>query len=727
MKALNPANHPAPSLGESDLRALVEPRRIAVIGASPKEGAFGNRLLTNLLDQSGTPVDLVNGRYDRIGDAPCYPGIAALPEVPDLAILATAQSAVEEVLVECAEAGVRGALLFAAGYAETGRPDRIAAQQRLTALARRTGMRIVGPNCIGLYNFRRDLRMTFTVQEPLEQPGSHAIGLVSQSGALGAAVSAARYRGVSFSHMLSVGNACDVDVADWISYLAGDEDCRVIACILEGLNAPWRFRAAALQARRAGKPLVVCRMGKSEAGGEAAASHTGAIAGSAAGYEALFHDVGAIETDRFEALLEISQYLAKAGRPRARGVGVVSTSGGAAVLAADKAFLHGVDLPQPAAETQAELEAAIPDFGVARNPCDVTAQVVTDPASLRRASLAMLHDPGYGAMVFPYAHAAERARWRIPALSEAAATAGKPIALVWISGWLEGPGARDAVRDPRIGFFSSMDSCFEAIAAWHRWHLDKPEAAEAPPPEPAAVEAAKAILETAGPALTEREAAGLVAAFGLSTTRSVLATSAEEAVQVAAGIGVPVALKVESPDIAHKTEAGGVALSLVGADAVREGFGRILRTVKGRLPQARIAGVLVQRMAPKGVEILVGGRVDPVFGPLVTLAVGGVFVELLKDSVTRLAPVNHGTALGMIAALRSQSLLDGFRDLPAIDRAALADTVCRFSQMLAALRDDIAEAEVNPLICAGGDIVAVDALVRRPAAVPGQAPPAAGS
>jgi acetate---CoA ligase (ADP-forming) len=302
----------------AELARLLHPSSVAVIGASTRPGSFGERVLDNLANYTGA-VYPVNARYERIGDRTCYPSVHATPQQPDCAVITVARDAVEPVVLDCAKAGVGGVIIFASGYAETGRQDRIADQQRLAAIARETGMRIVGPNCVGAVNATLDSRITFMNITPIPPPCPHAVGIISQSGALGMGLAQAVVRGASFSHVLTSGNSCDVDIADYVSYLADDPTCRAIACVFEGMANPERLLHAAEYAWQRDKPLIVFKMATGEQGAAAAISHTGSLAGSHAAYRGVFQHAGAVLVDDFESLVETATFFAKAPPPKAAG------------------------------------------------------------------------------------------------------------------------------------------------------------------------------------------------------------------------------------------------------------------------------------------------------------------------------------------------------------------------------------------------------------------------
>ena len=712
-----------PVYRHADLHRVLSPHSIALVGASPRVGSFGERLLTNLAGYYTGRVYLVNAKYPSLGDLPCYPSLTDLPEVPDCVAVTVPREAAEAVVLEAGRVGAGGVILYASGYAETGKQERIAEQERLGQIAAGHGLRILGPNCLGIANYPIGARITFA-DYPLPRPArAPAVGIASQSGALSQSLAQAIECGASVSHVFSAGNQCDVDVADLVAYLADDPNCDAIACSFEGLAHPQRLLEAAQLAWRANKPLLVNKIATGAMGAEAAVSHTGSLAGSNAAYRAAFERAGMIVVEDFEALMEAAAFFSKAPVPKAKGVAVVATSGGAAIMAADKAELHGVPLPQPSEAVRGVLEEHIPDFGSARNPCDVTAQVVNNPRSLWACAEALLSDDAYGAVVMPQPVAFDFHIPRIAALSELSHRYGKITCNVLISGWLQGPGSLEAQLDPHVALFRTMDRCFATLAAWqryaHRRSLGARVAKRISDPG-AATRAAELLNESDRPSLTEREAKAVLAAYGVPVVTEKRVGTAAEAVEAAAQLGFPVALKVESPDLPHKTEAGVIRLNLRSDDEVRHAFDIIVANARKAVSQPRIHGVLVQPMIPAGVEIMVGAKVDPLFGPLIVVGLGGTMVELLKDTAVELAPVTQIEALAMMQRLKGAPLLRGFRGSEPVDVEQLAQIICRLSELAADQRERISELDVNPLICAGRRIVAVDALITKPIARTGE-------
>ena len=691
----------------AELARLIAPRSVAIVGASPRAGSFGMRTLENLAHYGGA-IYPVNAKYPRIGERACYASLAALPQPPDCVVLVVPREGVEAALEEAAAARAGSVIVYASGYGEMAREDSAQAQRRLAGIARAAKMPMLGPNCMGLVNHSLGAGLSFIPEyaRAPRQPGSLAV--VSQSGALGYSLAQAWDRGLGIRYFISAGNCADIDVGDLVAAMAEDPECKAIACLFEGATSAARMLEAGERARRAGKPVIVCKLGASENGAAAARSHTGSLAGSAVAWRALFERAGFIPVEDYDALLEYARFFAAAGKPLARGVAVISGSGGAGVMAADKAAKHGVPMPQPLEATGAALRALVPEFGAARNPCDPTGQVLNNPDSFGQCCRALLADPQYGALVVPGTVAVvETAKDRVPAMTALTREQPKPVVLVWLSEWLQGPGSGQYEKEERIPLFRSMERCFGAIAAWHALADRKAESAPRRSP-PGAAQAARKLLAGANNTLTESESKRVLAAYGVPVVQERLAGNADEAAAAARELGYPVALKAESPTIPHKTELGVVRLGIADEAALRRAYAEIAAAARGH----ELRGMLVQRMIP-GVEVIVGARVDPVVGPLVVVGSGGVLVELMQDSVAALAPVSRAQAAALLERLKGYRLLTGFRGSAPVDLEALADAIARVSELAVDLAAEIEELDVNPLRCSGERVVAVDALIVR--------------
>ncbi len=595
-------------------------------------------------------------------------------------------------------------------------------QRRLGAIGIESGLKIFGPNCLGIANYSRGARITFSEYPAPRQTRGVSIGIASQSGALSQAMAQAVECGAPISQVFSAGNQADVDVADFVAYLADEPSCHAIACAFEGMAHPQRLLQAAEIAWRSGKPLLINKIATGALGAEAAISHTGSLAGSDSAYRAAFERGGAIVVEEFEGLMEAAAFFAKAPAPKARGIAVLAASGGAAIMAADKAELYGLALPQPSAAVQRVLEANIPDFGSARNPCDVTGQVVNNPQSMPACSDALLSDAAYGALVVPQTLVFETYKTRLTSLASQSQHHGKITCSVLISNWLQGPGTLEAEMDGHVALFRSMDRCFRTLAAWH--HRADLQARGArtlirAADSSAAAKAAQLIAAARSSRLTERESKAVLNLYGIPTVREISADSLQSTLAAAAQLGFPLALKAESADIVHKTEAGVVALNLRSTAELTKAYERVMANARSIAP-ANIKGVLLQPMVPAGIEIFAGVRIDPLLGALVVVGFGGVLVELLRDSAVELAPINADEAARMLAKLKGAALLKGFRGAAAVNLAALADIIVRVSEFAADQCGTIVEADINPIICAGERLIAVDATDRARCAV---APP----
>jgi len=687
----------------AQLERLIAPRSIAIVGASPRAGSFGLRTLENLAHFRGA-VWPVNAKYRNVGDYACFPSLAALPGAPDLVALVLPREGVEGALAEAAAVGAGGVIVYASGYGEMGRDAERAAQQRLAGIARAAQMPLLGPNCMGLVNHALGVGVSF-IPEYAKMPRTLGpIAFVSQSGAMGYCLAQACERGLGFRYFFSTGNCADVDVADLIGAMAEDGEVRAIACLFEGVPSAQRLLQAGERARAAGKPVIVYKLGTSEDGAAAASSHTGSLAGSAAAFRALFERAGFVAADDYGALVEYVKFFAAAGKPLARGVAVVSGSGGAGVIAADMAARHGVPMPQPAEHTAAVLRTVVPEYGAARNPCDPTGQVLSVPESYTKCCQALLDDPQYGVLLCAMSVAAhETGGARAGSISALARSQPKPVAVVWVSEWLQGPGSAAYESDDRVALFRSLDRAYAAIAAWQRWHEARP------PPAPRLSKNLSGVLKFSGKKmLGESEAKSVLSEYGLRCVPERRAKNADEAVTAAGALGYPVVLKADG-DIAHKTEAGAVRLDLRDAAAVGAACAAMAAACeKLRAPHD---GFLVQPMLAGGTELVVGVKRDAQCGPVLLVGFGGVLVEILRDTALALVPVGKAEARRMLEGLRGFKLLQGYRGAAPADLDALCEAIARVSEFAADFADQVEEIDVNPLLARADGAVALDALI----------------
>ena len=681
------------------LDTLLSPASVAIIGASPDPHRIRGQLL-GLLRKNGFPGRIVpvNPSYTEIGGLPCVPTVAAAGGAPiDLALIAIPAVGVLPVLEECAAAGVRNAVVISSGFAEddAAPPD---LQHQVAALARRSGMRVLGPNAEGFHNEVARVSATFSPAVDRDADTNptalHArIGIVAQSGGMGFALyNRGRALGMSFSSVVSTGNEADLTVADIMAHLVQDADTAGILLFLESVRDPAGFAAAARAARDAGKFIVAIKVGRSAAGKIAAASHTASMAGWDAGYDAMFARHGIVVTSELDEALTVAAALA-ANPPAAGGrVGVVTISGGAGAWSADMLEAAGLSLPELGAATQAAIREYIPSYGTARNPVDLTAGGAQGGGTLRTVGL-LLDDPAIDivAVVTTLANPA-RVSLDAPILSALLARRQKPV--LFYSYTLPSPLGRGVLAEAGAVICPSMALLARAAAALR----DSGRHAGREPPLPFGLpSAAQATLAGTG-ALTEHAAKALLAACGVAIAPSRLVSERDGLGEAAASLGFPLAAKIQSAAIPHKTEAGGVRLGIADAATLEAAFDDIRHAAVRYAPDAGIEGVLLEPMAERGVEMIVGVVRDPTFGPVVTVGAGGVTTELFQDIAYALAPLDEDEAAALIRTLRSAPLLEGFRGTPPADLAALAGLVSLVSRLADAGRNSISELELNPVI-----------------------------
>jgi acetyltransferase len=718
-----------------DLRPLLAPRSIAIVGAS-SSNPYASRLLDNLAgDGFRGRVYLVNPRQASVGGMPCHPSIEALPERPELAILVVPQRAVLEVLEACGQAGIPAALIISAGFGEAGDAGRTA-QLAIRAIASRHGMVVCGPNCLGIANVTAPALMHAYTGLPV-RPGD--LALVSQSGAMAFAsvLSPASDRGVGFAIVVSSGNEAVVDTVDYVRYFARDPQVRVIASLLEGLR-PGRgrpFLEAAAEAAEAGKPILVCKVGRSAVGARQVVSHTGSMTGADAVYDAAFAQAGVIRVPDPDDLFEVASVFSRCLEPRGEGIAILSTSGGLGVVLADKCGVHGLDLPPLSAETaerlaKGDLFLVVGDLG---NPLDIRGQ---GAQSLPELLDLFIRDDRYHVLTVALGLPAvgERAVRIARDLIAVAARTDKPLIVLWMGSRLD-PAGRTTDQDgfrtletSRVPVFASPDACFKALLAlieYHRFRRRR-TAVTAARGEAGGrsagvdVAAARALLADRDGTLDEVAARALLRLYGIAGPREALAADAETAARAAREIGYPVAVKVVSPDLPHKTEAGAVTLDVRDEAALRQACAAMLAGVGRRRPGARVRGLLVQEMIADGRELIVGASRDPQFGPVVTCGLGGVLVEVLRDVQRRVPPLDAAGARAMVSGLAGAATLGPFRGRPAAAVDAAVDVIRRLGALALDLEDRIAEIEINPLMVTPTGAIAVDAVVAvRP---PGEEP-----
>ena len=693
------------------LNHFFNPRSIAVIGASRDSHKLGHGVVRNLHDYHYRgKVYPVNPKAREILGYTCFPNIAAVPKPVDLAIVVVPAHHVVSTVADCGKAGVSAAVVVSGGFSETGR-EGAEREQQLQETAARYNVRLLGPNCIGTIDTHTPVNTTFVVG----MPRSGDIAFVSQSGAVVAAViDWALGAGVGFSRMVSLGNGADVNETDLLAEMAADPQSRVITGYLEGVADGRAFIEVATEAARE-KPVVMLKVGRGEGGARAVASHTGALAGSDEAYDAAFRKAGVLRANSLEELFDWARALAWQPLPKGNRVAVLTNAGGPGILAVDALDAAGLKLAPLTDVTKQYLVSRCPPHASVRNPVDILAG--SGPGTYARALDALLADETVDAAVVIQAPQ----DWFYPtSLAEvigevATSRAGKskPV-LACIMGLASTADALNILhrrRIPNYAFPERVASTLAAMLARRRW-LDTPP--ESPAPAYLAdQDRASALIQNALEANQEvlggAETACILDAYDVAIPADGLAKTADEAVALAKELGYPVALKIASPDITHKSDVGGIAIGLTHADQVRASFMQILSDVHLRQPAASLDGLLVQQMIPAGQEVIVGWRRDAQFGPLMLVGSGGTEVELVRDVEVGIAPLTRREAEQMLDATLVSRRLAGWRGSPPADREAVIDVLLRLSQ-LALDFPQIAELEINPLrvLAAGEGAFALD-------------------
>jgi acyl-CoA synthetase (NDP forming) len=694
------------SLPAVHLDSFFSPRSIAVVGASSTPGKIGAVPLGYLLDHGyAGEIYPVNPARQEIQGLAVYPSLRAIGKPVDLAIFAIPAAHADAALEDAAQAGVKNIVMFSAGFAEIG-GEGVQAQERLAAAARAAGIRLLGPNCLGFMNASMGVYATFSpvVSLGLARPGP--VGIASQSGAFGAyAYGMACERNVGLSTWVTTGNESDIEVADCIEWMAGDPATKVIMAYLEGCKDGGKLKRALALARAAGKPVVIVKVGRTELGAQAAASHTAALAGDDAAFDALFRQYGAWRAHTIDEFFDIAHCLAVCGLPANPKVGLLTVSGGVGVLMADDAAQAGLDVAPMPQGAQARILDRVP-FAATRNPVDVTGQVTSDIGLLELAADAMLDEGGYGSLLVFLAAAGLS-----PAMQEMQKKLAHdlrrkyPGRLVMFSTLANAALQREMEA---LGCLTFPDPS-RAIRVLAAMNFFLQQGASAPT---AAAEAAQRIALRPGPC-NEADALDLLRAHGVPVVQLRRAQSRDEAAACARELGFPAVMKVLSADILHKSDVGGVRLRLADELQAAVAYDGIHASVRAALPHARIEGVLVAPMVAGGVECILGARRDAVLGTIVMLGSGGVNVELLRDVALRIAPVDMAQARGMIGELKTAPLLHGFRGAPAADVEALAQAIVKLSDFALAAGDSLESVDLNPfaVLPRGQGAMALDAVI----------------
>lgn len=696
------------------LSLLFSPRSVAVVGASSRTDSVGGVVFRNMLE-SGYQGKLyaVNPNHAEIQGVTAYAGIESIPEPVDLAVIITRAATVPDIIESCGKRGVRFALVLSAGFRETG-PQGAALEQAVVENARRYGMRLIGPNCLGILCPASGLNVTFS------NGGAKAGGLalISQSGAFCTAIMDwAKPNGVGFSSIISMGSAAGMDFGEILDYLASDPHTDSILLYIEGIQHVRSFMSA-LRATARIKPVFIVKAGRHAAGSKAAFSHTGALVGADDVFDAALQRAGVVRVDTIVQLFSAAQALSTHFRPSGNRLAIVTNGGGPGVMAADRAADLGVTLAALSSETLAQLDALLPATWSRGNPLDIIGDATAE--RYRHAVAHCLRDDGVdGVLVILTPQAMTQPLEVAQTVIELAAQFDKPLIACWM-GEVQVAACRQAFNQAKIPNFRTPEPAVEVFSFISAYYQNQKLLLQTPGPIAdhcvADEEGARLLIEGAlaehRKVLSEIESKAILAAFRIPIAKAVVVRSPTEALLIAEEFGFPVAMKINSPDITHKSDAGGIRLNLGNAQAVRSAYHDIIQAVQKKNPGARIDGIIVEPMIvkPNGRELMVGVTTDAVFGPVITFGAGGVLVEVLGDRAVAMPPLNGFLVKDMIQRTRIARLLGAFRHMPPVDRVALESVLLRVSEMVCAL-PWIKEMDINPLIVDEHGVCAVDARI----------------
>jgi acetate---CoA ligase (ADP-forming) len=712
-----------------DLAPLMRPKSVAVIGASQRAPAAGttreprgNRVIRNLRN-FGYPgrIVAVNPKYSEVMDCPCYPDLAAIPESIDCVVLAVPNRHVPDLLESAAAAGVRAGVVFSAGFAEIGVAGK-QRQARLEALSKERDFLICGPNCYGILNVfgKAPLFASLIPQGFLTGP----VALVSQSGGLSTTIANALMlnRHVGLSHIVSCGNQAGVTVEEYLNYFVEDHNTGVVAAFVEGFKQPAKLMAVAQKAIARNKPLIILKGGRSEVSQRAAATHSGSLAGAAEVIDAAFRQGGIVQVRSLNELIDtVSLFACETFVKRHNGgrrIGVLSGSGGECTLVSDAAMNVGLEVPELSDDSKARLPEVLPDFGNLNNPLDGTGAMYDDDKIFPRLLQALIDDANIDIVTVnleandPRPKELKSSNRFSQAIANAAAGANKPIAI--FSSVVGGPVDPEILLPLRTAGVPLMEGAESAMSALR--HLADYQQFRKSWQAMDQKEAPSASSHSKFPAgiLPAEVAFRLLESFGIPVVPTLLTRNADEAASASERIGFPVVLKIESAQITHKSDVGGVELGLSSAAEVRDAFRRIRQRIAAKNPTAEIAGIVVQGMAAEGIEMILGIKRDPLFGPVVVCGFGGILVEVLKDVAIGIPPVSREQAHSLLTGLRGWLLLTGIRGKPPADLDALCDAIVKVSNLAVSLGEQLLALDINPLVvhATNHGVVAVDALVQ---------------
>lgn len=691
----------------SSLNAILAPQSVAVIGASTVQARIGGRPIHNLLLAEFTgKIYPINPKYSQVQGLTTFPSITAIPKGTDCAIVAVPAADLVATMRECADAGVRSAVVFTSGLAENGEQG-ADIQKQVSEIAKRSGMRVVGPNCLGVAVPTHQWYGTFAGYASLGMMRSGGLAIISQSGAYGSHLyMAAQSRGLGVCYWVTTGNECDVDVAEVIEYYAGKDEVKVIAAYAEGARDIPALKRALRAARAARKPVIFMKVGRSSVGAAAAASHTAALAGADALYDALFAQYGVYRAQTTEEMLDVAYACQFGVFPQGRRLCLQTISGGVGVLMADAAEAKGLDLPPLTSSVQQRITELIP-FAGTRNPIDFTGQALADPELIEEITSRVMDSGDYDAYIVYMASIPSS-----PLTRDALAVVYKRVrekhphqALIFSV--MVSPEDRVYYEQLGIPCIEDPSSAVRAMAALSFFgdvfQQEQPSAKNLQRPQ--------AALELPQTPLDEYQAKKILQSWGIPVTEDRLVHSSTEAVEAWAAINGAAVMKIVAAEILHKTEIGGVMLNINSAEAAADAFDTLMQRARTAYPELAQLAVLITPMSKAGVETVLGIVNDPLFGPAIMFGLGGVLVEVLHDISFRLAPFDETEAHQMIDEIHGRAILDGVRGAQAADINALASALSRLSLFAAENADKIASVDINPFVIFPQGAVALDALI----------------
>ena len=694
-----------------NLNKLLKPTSVAVIGASEKEG-FGGDVCRNILSyvEDRSHVYFIHPKRDSVFGVPCYKSISDVPENVDLMVICTSQKTVIPLLQEGAKKGVGGAVVFASGYGEVGTAEGKQNEAELIAAAKELNIAVMGPNCAGFVNYIDNVQAFAFISAKRDRKGS--VGVVSQSGQL--CLSMMDDPGMRFSYNISAGNGKIVQMEDYMDFLVDDEDTKVVSIYIEGVKNADKFAAVLKKAAEKRKPVVILKAGRSAKGGAIAASHTGSLSGSDASFDAVLKKFGAIRVDDLEELIAMSLMLSTMKRmPEKATFASMNLSGGETGICADVGSLNGIEYPDFTEETLKKLKEQLPSYASPNNPLDMTASLSYDADLYAGALRTVMDDPNIGMVLIGYTLLLEIAdpciHYMYKGIEKVVQEKGgncKPIAMIPFAENTRNPEYQEKLFQIGVPVLPPPVYAFKLLR-----HLADFIAYE---PETKTLELAVGHPKSEETqALSEHESKQELKVYGVPVPDEVIVTSKEEATQFAKNHPGPLVMKVESADILHKSDVGGVKLNVCGPEAAEKAYEEIMESVTAKRPDAHINGILTVPMLDAGVEIIIGVNNDPQFGPMIMVGMGGVFVEVFKDVALYPAPLKEEEALEMLKSLKSFKLLNGYRGTEKCDIKALCQTIVAISNYAQANKDVLKELDINPLFVypEGKGVGVADALI----------------